>query len=55
MVNKIIWVTSAAIFSLIGIWATYLCDPDYTILGAVIGLLAGLCVATIALAGEKKQ
>ncbi|TWT63454.1 hypothetical protein [Rubinisphaera italica] len=53
MVNKIIWVTSAAIFSLIGMWSTYLCDSEYTILGTVVGLLAGLCVATIALAGEK--
>ena len=29
-------------------------DSEYTILGTVVGLLAGLCVATIALAGEKK-
>lgn len=55
MYDKMIWVGSAAIFSLIGMWATYLTDSNYTLLGTIVGLLIGLCVATIALAGEKKQ
>ena len=53
MKNQVIWVASSAIFSLIGMSSAYLYEPDWTILGAVCGLVAGLGVAAFAAAGEK--
>jgi len=55
MVNKIIWVVSPAIYSLIGMWACYLFDSDGSLAGAIIGLIVGLGIACFALTGETKS
>lgn len=51
--NRILWVASPAIFSLIGLLAAYLYHEDWVILGAIIGAISGLGIAVIATAGEK--
>lgn len=51
--DKYLWITSAAVFSVIGLIAGYLTNHQMTIAGAGLGCLAGLGVAAFAIAGER--
>lgn len=55
MNDKLIWVFSPAIFSMIGLIAGYLNDPGYTLISAVGGCVAGFVIAAVALAGEESS
>ena len=55
MTDKMIWVFSPALFSIIGMTAGYLNNADYTVLSAGAGFVVGFAVAAFALAGEKTR
>jgi hypothetical protein len=55
MPDKLIWIGSPAIFSIIGMIAGYLNNSNYTVLSAAGGCIAGFAVAAFALAGEKPK
>ena len=55
MNEKLIWILSPAVFSIIGMVAGYLKHPDYTIAGTLGGFVGGFLVACFALAGEQRD
>ncbi len=55
MNEKLIWILSPAVFSIIGMFAGYLKHPDYTIAGALGGFVGGFFVACFAMAGEQRD
>lgn len=55
MNEKLIWILSPAVFSIIGMFAGYLKHPDYTIAGTLGGFVGGFFVACFALAGEQRD
>jgi len=55
MNDKLIWILSPAVFSIIGMEAGYLMRPDYTIVGTLGGFVGGFFVACFAMAGERRD
>ena len=55
MNEKLIWILSPAVFSIIGMVAGYLMHPDYTIVGTLGGFVGGFFVACFAMAGERPE
>ncbi len=53
MTDRLIWIGSPAIFSIIGMTAGYLNNSDYTIVSSAGGCLVGFAIAAFAPAGEK--
>ena len=55
MTEKLIWILSPALFSIIGMSAGYLTHPDYTIVGTLGGFAGGFLIACFAMAGEQPE
>ncbi len=55
MSDKLLWILSPAIFSIIGMVAGYLMHSDYTILGTFGGFIAGWITASFAMANEDSE
>lgn len=55
MNDKLLWILSPAVFSIIGMVAGYLMHPDYTIVGTLGGFVGGFFVACFAMAGERQD